>query len=75
MPTATRCLFRCTKFAPNSYSGTDAEFTAQYDDKTPRDQQYAQATPSGDVKFNVTNPNVKFEVGKQYYFDITPADG
>ena len=43
----------------------------------PESQNYSWSkwTPSGVVQMTITNPDAqgKFEVGKEYYLDITPA--
>jgi hypothetical protein len=49
-------------------------FSPQYDSSVPEDQRYAMATPSGELRIQVDNPNVVFEPGKHYYIDFTPAD-
>lgn len=30
-------------------------------------------TPSGKLEFSCLNPNIDFEVGKEYYLDLAPA--
>jgi hypothetical protein len=39
-------------------------------------KQFWQYTPSGEITLNVSNPAAleKFEVGKEYYVDFTPAE-
>ena len=51
------------------------KFTAQYDDTIPEDRRFARATPQGAFEMQVDNPAAlaRFELGKSYYFDITPA--
>lgn len=52
------------------------KFHASYDPSIPEDQRFQQATPSGTFEMQCDNPAAlaQFEMGKQYYFDITPAD-
>ncbi|RDU99212.1 hypothetical protein DWV00_08795 [Trinickia dinghuensis] len=52
------------------------KFTAQYDPSIPEDQRFQQATPWGEFEMQVDNPAAlaQLELGKSYYFDITPAD-
>lgn len=52
------------------------KFSAQYDNSIPEDRRFYDATPSGSFEMVCNNPiaNAKFELGKAYYFDITPAD-
>jgi hypothetical protein len=59
-----------------SEQSRELTFTAQYDETIPEDKRFAKATPSGTFKMTCDNPaaNAQFELGKQYYFDISPAD-
>jgi hypothetical protein len=49
---------------------------AQYDPSIPEDQRFMEATPSGELKFYVSNPAVigGFQIGKNYYVDLTPCE-
>jgi hypothetical protein len=49
---------------------------AQYDPSIPEDRRFMEATPSGEVKFYVSNPAVigGFKIGDNYYVDLTPCD-
>ena len=49
------------------------EFEAVCQNDTPENERFHKFTPSGKLTFDVTNPNVNYEVGKYYYFDSTPA--
>ena len=51
-------------------------FYASYDPSIPEDQRFQKATPSGSFEMQVDNPVAlaQFELGKQYYFDITPTE-
>jgi hypothetical protein len=49
-------------------------FAPRYDQSIPEDQNYAKSTPAGELWLLVDNPAVNFELGQQYYLDITPAD-
>lgn len=51
-------------------------FQPQYDQSIPEDQRLAKATPDGKFEMRVDNPAAlaQFELGKTYYFDITPAE-
>ena len=75
-----RAKFRChfethKKWGPEPQHVTRSyEFMAVYDPKTPEDQRYAKATPSGTLTILVDNPAVSFEPGKSYYLDVTPVD-
>jgi hypothetical protein len=52
------------------------KFNAEYDASIPEDQRFQKATPwGGQFEMQCDNPvaNAQFELGKPYYFDITPA--
>lgn len=49
-------------------------FSPVYYADVPEDQRYATATPSGELRIQVDNPNVSFEIGKFYHLDITPVE-
>ena len=74
-----RAKFRCTreittKWNPDHEGDRSYEFTAVYDDKTPENQRFAKATPSGQLTIAVSNPAVSYVPGKEYYLDFTPVD-
>lgn len=73
----TRAKFMCITETRNSYNAADGvrtyKFQAVYDAAVPEDQRYAKYTPSGSLEITVDNPNVKFELGQQYYLDFTPV--
>ena len=39
-------------------------------------EQWSKYTPQGEITMGITNPTAieKFELGKSYYVDFTPAD-
>jgi hypothetical protein len=51
-------------------------FSAQYDTTIPEDQRFQEATPSGSFEMLCNNPAAlaQFELGKAYYFDVSPAE-
>jgi hypothetical protein len=60
----------------NPYSDV-VEFTAVYGGSTnAEDNTYAKATPSGSLKLQIDNPNVRglIKPGKTFYVDLTPID-
>lgn len=74
----TRCKFRCESVKPAEGYTEPAEniqLWATYSD-SPEDNTYSLYTPTGQLNFTVTNPNIigKFELGKSYYIDITPVE-
>lgn len=44
---------------------------------TEENRAFWQSTPSGVLEMNLVNPETaaRFEVGKSYYLDFTPAEG
>lgn len=64
-----------TKWHQDMPAQTELTFTAEYDDSIPEDRRFAKATPSGSFKMVCDVPEVlsQFELGKYYYFDITPV--
>ncbi|MGS1014111.1 hypothetical protein ACVCL0_09040 [Rhodanobacter sp. UC4450_H17] len=75
---SVRAKFRLDTVSTHSWntSARTLKFSAQYDTAIPEDQRFQEATPSGTFEMLCTNPaaNAQFEIGKSYYFDITPAD-
>lgn len=72
-----RGKFRCTSVAfygeISSTSTRQYTFSAIYDTSTPENQRFTVATPWGEFKMNVTNPEVTFQVNREYYLDLTPV--
>jgi hypothetical protein len=67
-----RCKFRC-RSAPAAGEGP---FTAAFEPVTsgsPENDQFFQYTPTGLLTLSVTRQQ-HFEVGKEDYLDITPAE-
>ncbi|WP_395119651.1 hypothetical protein ACFCQI_01675 [Rhodanobacter sp. FW102-FHT14D06] len=75
---SVRAKFRLDTISTHSWhaGARTLKFSAQYDTSIPEDQRFQEATPSGTFEMLCTNPvaNAQFELGKAYYFDITPAD-
>lgn len=73
-----RAKFRLDTISAHSWhaNAKTLKFSAQYDMAIPEDQRFADATPNGTFEMLCTNAaaNAQFELGKAYYFDITPAD-
>jgi hypothetical protein len=72
-----RAKFTLTSVTQHAWSADSKtlRFQAQYDTSIPEDQRFQKATPSGQFEMQCDNPaaNAQFELGKAYYFDITPA--
>jgi len=49
-------------------------FIVEYDPSVPEDQRYCRATPSGELRIVVDNPDVSFVPGKSYYLDFTEVE-
>ncbi len=60
----------------HSWGGKTLKFESRYDDTIPEDRRFQRATPSASAEFLIDNPAAlaKFELGKSYYVDFTPAD-
>lgn len=61
---------------PNNYSGSQAIFRCSYDaKKAPEDVSFAKATPSGEARYTIDNPDAvrQLTIGAAYYFDISPV--
>jgi len=75
---SVRAKFRLDTISTHGWSpnARTLKFSAQYDTSIPEDQRFQEATPSGVFEMLCTNPaaNAQFELGKTYYFDITPAE-
>jgi len=75
---SVRAKFKLTEIRRHSWhpSAQTLRFDAQYDESIPEDQRFFDATPSGHFEMLCNNPHATapFELGKQYYFDITPAE-
>jgi hypothetical protein len=70
-----RAKFRLDSITNYAYGGSFFSFNAVSDDQTEENKRFSQATPSGKLEVWVNNPAAieKFEVGKSYYLDFTPA--
>lgn len=90
MPDAirTRCKFRVVSVEQLEGVAYDAnnvpvpgkfieniKLAAQYDSTKSEDVSFASNTPTGEMKFMVTNPNVcgTFTPGQYYYLDLIPC--
>lgn len=75
-----RAKFRCNSVEfrddpTNELAGRTYKLTPVYDTSTPENERFTKATPWGELTLNVDNPSARFEVGKFYYVDFTPAEG
>ena len=72
MTVRVRAKFRCAAKEGN----TVFLHTVWSEDIQSEDGRFTKATPWGELKMTVDNPNasIVFEEGKSYYLDFTPAD-
>lgn len=71
-----RCKVMCTKLDVNEHGSGTVGFETRYDSKIcEEDAGFQRATPWGQVEFQIDNPKAlsQLEVGKHYYFDVTPS--
>lgn len=71
----TRCKFRVESVT--LYQGAEViKLNAISGGLTEEDKGFSKYTPSGDLQFNVNNPEVvgHFKPGTFYYLDLTPCE-
>lgn len=49
-------------------------FRAAWDPTIPENERFNKATPCGELKMVVSNPDVQPEIGQYFYLDFTPAE-
>ena len=61
------------KFHVDSIQNNEITMSCKYSPEVPEDQSFVQATPWGEVKMSITNPQALafFKVGQSYYADFT----
>lgn len=79
MQTTARAKFRCAaiEFQGDPKSETTPRiftFAAVYDTTTPENRRFTKATPWGEIKMRVDNPDVQFEVNRFYYLDFSEVE-
>ncbi|RVO74424.1 hypothetical protein [Sinorhizobium medicae] len=65
------------KFMCSGKEGTTVFLHTVYaEDIQSEDGRFTKATPWGELRMNVDNPDaaIQFEPGKSYYLDFTPAE-
>lgn len=73
-----RAKFKCVSVTPTSstYAGeVNVELQAVTADN-PENQSWSKATPSGNLKMFISNPDAvgALEKGKEYFIDISPVE-
>lgn len=76
---SVRAKFKLTEIRHHYWAQPQARtlhFEAQCDQNTPENQRFYDATPTGHFEMLCNNPVAldQFELGHDYYFDITPAE-
>lgn len=72
---STRCKFVCiskTIRGAGEQEQKSFEFTP-VTGGSDENKSFWKWTPSGKLEFSCLNPDVEFEVGKEYYLDLTPV--
>ena len=68
----TRAKFLCVEVT-QTMSGEKVKFQP-VTGPSEEDKKFFKWTPSGSIEMGILNPDVKFEVGKNYYVDFTLAE-
>ncbi len=70
-----RAKFYCTVVDTDEYGNEHTRFLAVADTNE-SNKSWSEATPAGDMYLMISNPSAKgrFEAGKEYFLDITPAE-
>lgn len=74
-PIMTRSKFKCTEVTDRGNEDRSYIFEAVYsDDPKNPNNEFFKFTPAGKLTLSCLNPAVRFEAGKEYFLDITPAE-
>ena len=80
--TKARCKFRVSSVTRQVGASADCDsetvkLHALYDPDDPEDTKFSRATPSGNLEFQLSNPNLlgTFRPGATYYLDLSPVHG
>jgi hypothetical protein len=73
---STRAKMSLIGIVPKMWGGFECLFQCVYDQNIPEDMKFMKATPSGECRMSIDNPEAikQLTIGKQYYFDITQCD-
>ena len=73
---SVRAKMKLMGVVPQTWGGFQALFQCQYDPNNADDVKFCKATPNGEARFQIDNPAAieQLVIGKDYYFDIAPAD-
>jgi hypothetical protein len=68
----TRCKFKCDSVTLRE-GANDVEMSPVVNGSE-ENKTFWKYTPGGKFTMSWINPNIQFTPGKEYYFDITPAE-
>lgn len=71
-----RGKMQVTKVSRTIYGGDTISLSCDYDETNPEDIAFSEATPSGSMEMQITNPKLigKFEPGQFYYVELHEAE-
>jgi hypothetical protein len=70
-----RCKMHLESIIPQTWGGCQAIFRCQYDPSIPEDVRFTKATPTGEARFSIDNPDAvkQLVIGGYYYVDFSPV--
>ena len=73
---SVRAKFKCNTITIFEGDSREYSFSPVYGSDGSANAQWSKWTPNGSLKMTISNPECfdKFEVGKEYYLDFTPAE-
>jgi hypothetical protein len=72
-----RAKFKCDSITEYGYGNKEAKLSAVYEDGSQENNQFAEATPSGNLTINIDKNAVAKDflvAGKDYYIDFKEAE-
>lgn len=69
-----RAKFQLQEIANQMGEQRTLTFRAAWDPTIPENERFNKATPWGELKMVVSNPNVQPKIGGYYYLDFTEAE-
>ena len=72
--TPVRCKMMCTEVVHLLNDRKTYKFVPQYSDvEGSENKKFWEYAPDGSMEFNYAKGDLEFEVGKEYYVDISPS--
>ena len=68
----TRAKFKCQEIANTEWN--QRVTLKPVTGGSPENDEFFHTTPGGLIELTIKNPDVKFEVGKNYFVDFYPAE-